>query len=102
LLIASAFFLQIDRVNRVVAIAAGANALRAPSKSSTNNVRSASNIAPSASTLTPLLKNRLRCLPLEKSERGKGETHFFAEGMQDELLSNLSKIKDLKVITALR
>jgi len=28
-----------------------------------------------------------------KSERGKGEC-FFADGIQDELLSNLAKIKD--------
>ena len=37
-------------------------------------------------------------LPLENLSEDK-ENAFFADGVQDELLSNLSKIKDLKVIS---
>src|SRR4029077_17261027 len=37
-------------------------------------------------------------LPLENLSEEK-ENAFFADGIQDELLSNLSKIKDLKVIS---
>jgi adenylate cyclase len=40
-------------------------------------------------------------LPFENLSEEK-ENVLFADGIQDELLSNLSKIKDLKVITALR
>src|SRR5437879_7036100 len=39
-----------------------------------------------------------RVLPLENLSEEK-ENAFFADGIQDELLSNLSKIKDLKVIS---
>src|SRR5207253_4953924 len=59
---------------------------------------SASNIAPSASVLTPLPEKSIAVLPLENLSEEK-ENAFFAEGIQDELLSNLSKIKDLKVIS---
>ena len=37
-------------------------------------------------------------LPLENLSEEK-ENAFFADGIQDELLSNLAKIKDLKVIS---
>ena len=37
-------------------------------------------------------------LPLQNLSEDKENT-FFADGVQDELLSNLSKIKDLKVIS---
>jgi TolB-like protein/Tfp pilus assembly protein PilF len=57
-----------------------------------------SNIAPSASTLTPLLEKSIAVLPLENLSEEK-ENAFLAEGIQDELLSNLSKIRDLKVIS---
>jgi serine/threonine protein kinase/Flp pilus assembly protein TadD len=57
-----------------------------------------SNISPSASTLTLLPEKSIAVLPFENLSAEKENT-FFADGIQDELLSNLSKIKDLKVIS---
>jgi serine/threonine protein kinase/Tfp pilus assembly protein PilF len=57
---------------------------------------SARNIAPSASA--PLPEKSIAVLPLENMSDEK-ENALFADGIQDELLSNLSKIKDLKVIS---
>src|SRR6266403_2123621 len=45
----------------------------------------------------PISEKSIAVLPLEKLSEEK-ENAFFADGIQDELLSNLSKIKDLKVI----
>ena len=59
---------------------------------------SASNIAPSASALTLLPEKSIAVLPLENLSEQK-ENAFFAEGIQDELLSSLAKIKELKVIS---
>jgi len=59
---------------------------------------SARNIAPSASAATPLPEKSIAVLPLENLSDEK-ENALFADGIQDELLSNLSKIKDLKVIS---
>ncbi len=59
---------------------------------------SANNIAPSASALTPLPEKSIAVLPLENLSDEK-ENAFLAAGLQDELLSNLAKIKDLKVIS---
>ncbi len=55
-------------------------------------------LAPSVSALTSLPEKSIAVLPLENLSEEK-ENAFFAEGIQDELLSNLSKIKDLKVIS---
>jgi len=55
-------------------------------------------LAPSTSALAPLPEKSIAVLPLENLSEEK-ENAFFAEGIQDELLSNLSKIKDLKVIS---
>jgi TolB-like protein/class 3 adenylate cyclase/Flp pilus assembly protein TadD len=46
----------------------------------------------------PILPKSIAVLPLENLSEEK-ENAFFADGIQDELLSNLAKIKDLKVIS---
>src|SRR5437588_3623193 len=55
-------------------------------------------LAPSTSALTPFSDKSIAVLPLENLSEEK-ENAFLAAGIQDELLSNLSKIKDLKVIS---
>jgi serine/threonine-protein kinase len=57
-----------------------------------------SKIAPSASTLTPLLEKSIAVLPFENVSKNE-ENAIFAGGMQDEILTNLAKIADLKVIS---
>src|SRR5437016_2740873 len=52
---------------------------------------------PSGASL-PISEKSIAVLPLENLSEEK-ENAFFADGIQDELLSNLSKIKDLKVIS---
>jgi TolB-like protein/class 3 adenylate cyclase len=52
---------------------------------------------PTRSTST-ITEKSIAVLPLENLSEEK-ENAFFADGIQDELLSNLSKIKDLKVIS---
>jgi serine/threonine protein kinase/tetratricopeptide (TPR) repeat protein len=59
---------------------------------------SATNIAPSAATLTALPEKSIAVLPLENLSPEK-ENEFFAAGVHDELLSDLAKIKELKVIS---
>ena len=54
--------------------------------------------AASRYALTPLPEKSIAVLPLENLSEDK-ENAFFATGIQDELLSDLSKIKDLKVIS---
>ena len=54
--------------------------------------------AASRYALTPLSEKSIAVLPLENLSEDK-ENAFFATGIQDELLSDLSKIKDLKVIS---
>src|SRR6266481_2528850 len=49
-------------------------------------------------TLAPLPEKSIAVLPLENLSEAK-ENAYFADGIQDELLSNLAKIKDLKVIS---
>src|SRR5438477_8201037 len=49
-------------------------------------------------TPLPILEKSIAVLPLENLSEEK-ENAFFADGIQDELLSYLSKIKDLKVIS---
>src|SRR5205085_1311385 len=46
----------------------------------------------------PISEKSIAVLPLENLSEEK-ENAYFADGIQDELLSNLSKIKDLKVIS---
>jgi len=50
------------------------------------------------SARSTILEKSIAVLPLENLSEEK-ENAFFADGIQDELLSNLSKIKDLKVIS---
>src|SRR5207249_3616317 len=50
------------------------------------------------SVAAPLPEKSIAVLPLENLSDEK-ENAFFADGIQDELLSNLAKIKDLKVIS---
>src|SRR6266576_7257759 len=59
---------------------------------------SARNIAPSASRLTPLPEKSIAVLPFENLNKNE-ENAFFAEGVQDEILTELAKIADLKVIS---
>src|SRR5437667_3417963 len=54
-------------------------------------------VAPVA-TVTAIPEKSIAVLPLENLIEEK-ENAFFADGIQDELLSNLAKIKDLKVIS---
>jgi serine/threonine protein kinase/tetratricopeptide (TPR) repeat protein len=56
------------------------------------------NIAPSAAALTALPEKSIAVLPLENLSPEK-ENEFFAAGVHDELLSDLAKIKELKVIS---
>src|SRR5437764_3013707 len=58
--------------------------------------RKASHSTSAASLSIP--EKSIAVLPLENLSEEK-ENAFFADGIQDELLSNLSKIKDLKVIS---
>jgi TolB-like protein len=59
---------------------------------------SASSIAPSASALTALPGKSIAVLPFENLSKDE-ENAFFAGGMQDEILTNLAKVADLKVIS---
>src|SRR5438034_4538806 len=56
------------------------------------------NIAPSAAALTALPEKSIAVLPLENLSPEK-ENEFFAAGVHDDLLSDLAKIKELKVIS---
>src|SRR6266513_2832806 len=58
----------------------------------------ASSSAPNSNTTAFLPEKSIAVLPLENLSEEK-ENAFFADGIQDELLSNLAKIKDLKVIS---
>jgi TolB-like protein/Tfp pilus assembly protein PilF len=58
----------------------------------------ANNTASSASTLTPLPEKSIAVLPFENLRKNE-ENAIFAGGMQDEILTNLAKIADLKVIS---
>jgi TolB-like protein/Flp pilus assembly protein TadD len=57
-----------------------------------------SSTAVPANTTSSISNKSIAVLPLENLTEEK-ENAFFADGIQDELLSNLSKIKDLKVIS---
>src|SRR5437667_6747121 len=59
---------------------------------------STTNIAPSAAALTALPEKSIAVLPLENLSPEK-ENEFFAAGVHEELLSDLAKIKELKVIS---
>jgi TolB-like protein/cytochrome c-type biogenesis protein CcmH/NrfG len=52
----------------------------------------------SPSRVLPVSNKSIAVLPLENLSEEK-ENAYFADGIQDELLSNLSKVKDLKVIS---
>src|SRR5437899_2776350 len=91
-------FYKLTALIGVVAIAAAATLFMLRLNRQKITSASASNIAPSASVLTLLPEKSIAVLPLENLSEQK-EYAFFAEGMHDELLSSLSKIKDLKVIS---
>jgi TolB-like protein/Tfp pilus assembly protein PilF len=59
---------------------------------------SASDTAPSAAALTPLPEKSIAVLPFENLSKDE-ENAFFAGGVQDEILTSLAKIADLKVIS---
>jgi len=67
----------------------------AKSKLHTKAVAVATNALSQAAAIT---EKSIAVLPLENLSEEK-ENAYFADGIQDELLSNLSKIKDLKVIS---
>ena len=57
-----------------------------------------SSIAPSASALTALPGKSIAVLPFENLSKNE-ENAFFAGGVQDEILTDLAKVADLKVIS---
>src|SRR5437867_7700406 len=59
---------------------------------------SVSSIAPSASALTALPGKSIAVLPFENLSKNE-ENAFFAGGVQDEILTGLAKVADLKVIS---
>src|SRR6266404_4006944 len=91
-------FYKLTSLIGVVAIAAAATLFMLRLNRQKITSPSASNIAPSASALTLLPEKSIAVLPLENLSEQK-ENAFFAEGIQDELLSSLAKIKELKVIS---
>jgi non-specific serine/threonine protein kinase len=91
-------FYKLTALIGVVAIAAAATLFMLRLNRQKITSPSASNIAPSASALTLLPEKSIAVLPLENLSEQK-ENAFFAEGIQDELLSSLAKIKELKVIS---
>jgi TolB-like protein/cytochrome c-type biogenesis protein CcmH/NrfG len=60
--------------------------------------RTFSHRSSSTAAIGPVPEKSIAVLPLENLSEEK-ENAFFADGVQDELLSNLAKIKDLKVIS---
>jgi len=56
------------------------------------------NIAPSASAPTTLPKKSIAVLPFQNLSKDE-ENAFFAGGVQDEILNDLAKVADLKVIS---
>ncbi len=91
-------FRKLAALSAVVAIAAATLLSLRLNRQKITSTAASSNITPSASALTPLPEKSIAVLPLENLS-AENENAFFAEGIQDELLSNLSKIKDLKVIS---
>ena len=59
---------------------------------------SARNIPPSASAVMPLPEKSIAVLPLENLSPGQ-ENAFFADGIQDDILTSVAKIRELKVIS---
>jgi serine/threonine protein kinase/tetratricopeptide (TPR) repeat protein len=80
----------------VAIVAAALFVLRANRQKITS--ASASSIAPLASVLTPFPEKSIAVLPFENLSADP-ENAFFADGVQDEILSDLAKIADLKVIS---
>ena len=58
----------------------------------------AGNTAPSAAAVTQLPEKSIAVLPFENLSKGE-ENAFLAGGMQDEILTDLAKVADLKVIS---
>jgi serine/threonine-protein kinase len=58
----------------------------------------AGNIAPSPATVTQLPEKSIAVLPFENLSKDE-ENAFFAGGVQDEILTDLAKVADLKVIS---
>src|SRR5206468_5136607 len=81
----------------VVAIAAAALLLIRVNRQKITSA-SARNIAPPAAALTPLPEKSIAVLPFENLSKDE-ENAFFAGGVQDEILNNLAKVADLKVIS---
>jgi serine/threonine protein kinase/Tfp pilus assembly protein PilF len=59
---------------------------------------SARNIPPSASAVMPLREKSVAVLPLDNLSAGQ-ENAYFADGIQDDILTSLAKIRELKVIS---
>src|SRR5438094_4061616 len=60
--------------------------------------KGASNTASTASALTPLPEKSIAVLPFENLSAEKNDA-FFADGIQDDVLTSLATIKELKVIS---
>ncbi len=88
---------QLATVTVVVAVAAGTLfALRLNRQKATSPP--AGNNASSVSTLTSLPEKSIAVLPFENLGENK-EDPFFADGIQDDVLTSLGTIRDLKVIS---
>ena len=46
-----------------------------------------------------ITEKSIAVLAVRKSERGKSKTQYFTDGVQDQILTDLSQIADLKVIS---
>ena len=90
-------FRKLAALIAVVAIAAAALFMLRLNRQKTT-AAAVSNIPSSASALTPLPEKSIAVLPFENLSADK-ENSYFAGGMQDEILSDLAKIADLKVIS---
>src|SRR5437667_8265941 len=90
-------FYKLTALVGVVAIAAAALFMLRLNRQKITSA-SASNIAPSASALTPLPEKSIAVLPFENLSAEKNDA-FFADGIQDDVLTSLATIKELKVIS---
>jgi TolB-like protein/Tfp pilus assembly protein PilF len=91
------FLYKVAALTAVVAIIAATLLLLRVNRQKITSAAPA-NVAPSAAALTALPEKSIAVLPLENLSPEK-ENEFFAAGVHDELLSDLAKIKELKVIS---
>jgi TolB-like protein/Flp pilus assembly protein TadD len=90
-------FYKLSALIAAVAIVAAALFVLRANRQKITSV-SASSIAPVASVLTPFPEKSIAVLPFENLSADP-ENAFFTDGVQDEILNDLAKIADLKVIS---